>query len=194
MYPWSIRDGSVIWLAEGLPLAQKCRCIPVWKCRLLPVGGRHILGRWNFENGLVLSRENYFLRVLIFDMAFDPSQFILYLNEWKVLICLNERCKHALSPDGVALHLRTFHKDIYDLQIRRRITDYTNTLALIHPSEIQIPMNTPSPIEGLGIHQGWKCKTCLEVGPVFDAAHDHCKREHNWKSTNGIHIYIIYWS
>ena len=148
---------------------------PSMEMSITSCGRPPYIGMSKFENGLVLSRENYFLHVLVHDMAFDPSQFVLYLDEWKVLICLNERCKHALSPDGVALHLRTFHKDIYDLQIRRRITDYTNTLALIHPSEIQIPMNIPSPIEGLQIHQGWKCKTCFEVGPIFDAAQDHCK-------------------
>ena len=35
------------------------------------------IGMSKFENGLVLSRENYFLHVLVHDMAFDPSQFVL---------------------------------------------------------------------------------------------------------------------
>lgn len=124
-------------------------------------------------------------------MALDPTQLVLYLEEWKVLICLNEHCRHALTSDGVALHFRTFHKDVYGLSIRKQIVDYSNSLVLIRPFEVHIPVNGPLPIEGLRIHHGWKCTRCYDVGPVFDARREHSKREHNWNSLEGIvHIHI----
>jgi len=118
-------------------------------------------------------------------MAVDTSDYVLYLEDRKVLICLNEGCKHALTPNGIALHFRTFHKDAYDLRVRRQIMDYANSLTLSHPSEVRVPMDVTTPIEGLRIHNGWQCTQCSDVGPVFEAARGHCTREHNWSSTRG---------
>lgn len=119
-------------------------------------------------------------------MAFDPSKYVLYLEQWRVLICLHENCKFGLTPDGIGLHLRRHHKDIYDLSLRRNIQLYAKTLLLLAPFEVISPTNVPYPIQGLKIWSGWRCRVCFVVGPESGGAEPHCRAKHGWRNWQSI--------
>lgn len=119
-------------------------------------------------------------------MAFDASNYVFYSEEWKVLICLHEDCKHCLTPNGIWLHFQRYHTEAYNLQVRRQIKSYAETLALVHPSEILVPRDMPPPIKGLRVWNGWQCLECFKVGPVKGGAIQHCRTEHGWTDSRGI--------
>jgi hypothetical protein len=118
-------------------------------------------------------------------MAFDMSKYVQYLEDWQVLICLHEDCKYCLKSNGVERHFRRTHGDIYDLHTRQEIRQYAATSTLCQPLDIVVPRNTPPPIPGLKVWNGWQCKQCFKVGPVADRGKDHCENEHGWKSGQG---------
>ena len=124
-------------------------------------------------------------REIHFTMAFDASNYVLYLEEWKVAICLHDKCGYGISPKGIAAHLRVHHRDCYDLQLRRRIESFVNQLDLMAPSKIKPPMNIPPPIPGLKIIDGWQCRECNGVGMKTSGAIKHCRKEHGWSSSKG---------
>lgn len=118
-------------------------------------------------------------------MAFDPSKYVLYLENWQAVVCLHEDCKYCMMPNGIELHLRRHHKTVYSLELRRQIQSYTKRLILVHPSAINIPMNMPLPIEGLKVWNGWQCKKCFKVGPGKTGGKEHCRGQHGWTSLQG---------
>jgi len=118
-------------------------------------------------------------------MALEISKYVLYLEEWKALVCLNEKCRHCLVPTSVGRHLRTHHKGCYDLQLRQGIERYVNQLTLVNPSDVTPPMNIPPPIMGLKVLKGWQCQRCHRVGVEINGAIVHCRAEHEWTSSKG---------
>ena len=86
--------------------------------------------------------------------SFEAFKYVLYLEEWKVFICLHEKCRHCLSPESIARHMQKYHQVIYDRSLHRQIVKYAKTLNLCLLSEIEVPTNTPPPIPGLKIHKG----------------------------------------
>ena len=118
-------------------------------------------------------------------MAFNASEYMQYLEDWQVLICLHEDCRYCLKSNGIDRHFQRTHDDIYDLRTRQQIVRYAATLTLCQPSDIIVPRNTPSSIPGLKIHNGWQCKQCFKVGSIADRGKKHCENEHDWKSGQG---------
>lgn len=118
-------------------------------------------------------------------MDFDASQYVLYLEDWQVLICLHESCQYCLMPNGIRRHFQRHHSSIYELSLRKQIGRYAETLTLREPFDIVLPTNTPAPIPGLKIWNGWQCTVCFKVGPVIDGGKQHCENEHGWKSGQG---------
>lgn len=118
-------------------------------------------------------------------MAFDLNKYVLYLDEWKVLICLHEKCQYALTSEGIWNHYMRHHKASYDLCLRRQIMSYVNELQLTSPSEIIAPTNIPAPISGLRVWKGWRCNVCSKVGAVINGASMkvHCRDAHGWTSS-----------
>ena len=118
-------------------------------------------------------------------MAFDTSQYVLYLEDWQVLICLDENCRYCLISNGIQRHFQRYHANIYDLSFRKQIGRYANTLTLCRPCDIMIPTNTPLSIPGLKIWNGWQCTECFKVDPMMDDRKQHCENNHDWKSSQG---------
>jgi Orsellinic acid/F9775 biosynthesis cluster protein D len=118
-------------------------------------------------------------------MASEISKYVLYLEGWKVLVCLNDKCGHCLVPTSVGRHLRIHHKGCYDLQLRQRIEQYASQLRLAEPSDVRSPIDTPPPIEGLKVLKGWRCQRCHRVGVEINGAILHCRKEHEWTSSKG---------
>ena len=118
-------------------------------------------------------------------MAFDASKYVLYLENWQVLICLHENCRYCLIPNGTKRHFQRRHSTIYELSLRKQIEGYAETLTLCQPSDIVVPMNTPPPIPGLKIWNGWQCTVCFKVGPAMDGGNQHCTDKHGWKTGRG---------
>jgi len=118
-------------------------------------------------------------------MNFNTSKYVQYLEDQQVVICLHEECKHCLTPNGVELHFQWYHSGIYDLHTRQQIVRFAATLALCQPSDVIVPMNTPPPIPGLKIWDGWQCKECFKAGPIADRGEEHCEKEHGWKPGQG---------
>jgi len=120
-------------------------------------------------------------------MAFDASEYIQYLEDWQVLICLHEKCRYCLKSNGVELHFQRYHGSIYDLHIRQEIKQYAATLTLCQPLDIVVPTNVPPSIPGLKVWKnGWQCKVCFKVGYAMDGGRQHCKNIHGWKSGQGM--------
>lgn len=105
-------------------------------------------------------------------------KYVLHLDQWKVLICLHDRCNYALVPQGISRHLKKHHGEHYDLQLRREIVSYSEGVALVSPSEIDTPVDVPPPIEGLRIMDGWRCKNCSKVGQAIGGGVEHCRKAH----------------
>ena len=116
---------------------------------------------------------------ITFLMAFDASKYVQYLEDWQVLICLHEKCKYCLTPNGMELHFQRYHNDIYDLHTRQQIVRHAATLRLCQPSDIVIPTNMPPSIKGLRLWKnGWQCKERFKVGYAVGGAKQHCESIH----------------
>lgn len=120
-------------------------------------------------------------------MAFNASDYVMYLEDWNVLVCIHHKCGYGLHSSGIGLHLRTYHKDCYDLALRQQIQRYAEQLQLVGPLDIVTPTNMPLPIPGLKVENGWQCKECGRTGAREGGAMKHCRTKHGWTSLKGIH-------
>src|SRR5579864_9525391 len=125
----------------------------------------------------------FFQQMTMMMTSIDLLDYVLYLEEWRVLVCLNEKCRCGMAPDYITRHLQSHHKESYDLNIRQQIERHSRTLNLSSPSQITIPRNRPVPIDGLKIWNGWRCKACSKVGPLMEGAIEHCRKEHSWRAS-----------
>ena len=73
-------------------------------------------------------------------MAFDSGKYVLFFEEWKVLVCLNEKRQHGILAKSIGLHMQRHHQVIYDLILRQQIGQYATALDLCQPSEIKTPI------------------------------------------------------
>lgn len=121
-------------------------------------------------------------------MSSEVFKHVLYLKDWKVLVCLHETCQCGLSPKSVFRHFQTCHKDVCELSLRQEIAKYAETLGLADPSTVTSPnlTNFSSPITGLKTwSRGWQCRQCHKCGPIESGAEKHCKQTHEWSEAQG---------
>ena len=118
-------------------------------------------------------------------MEFNASKYVLYLEEWHVLVCLHENCKYGLTPTGIKLHFQRHHKDTYSLHIRQALERYAETLQLIEPSKINIPTGLLAPIQGLKVVPGLQCNECKEASTSEVRIKKHCRDKHRWTKAKG---------
>lgn len=113
----------------------------------------------------------------------DVSQYFRYLSEYKALICMSE-CHFCLRPNGVRRHLQDYHNHI-PLSTRQKLCTYANGLSLSDPSEIQLPSNPISLIEGLKELEGVRCISCSAVELKDRKMKRHCEDAHGWSPEQG---------
>ena len=142
-----------------------------------------VIDKSNFDR--LLDLEDRFNWRNFFIMTFDASKYVLYLEDWQVLICLHEDCRYCLKSNGVQRHFQRHHASIYDLSLRKQIERYAEALTLCQPCDIVVPTNTPPSIPGLKVWNGWQCTECFKVGPVMNDRKQHCENSHSWKSLQG---------
>jgi hypothetical protein len=74
------------------------------------------------------------------------NTYVTYNAQYKVLICREHM--YGVNPDHLSRHLRDSHKSI-PLAMRNAIVDYSKTLDLAAPENIDVVGETAHAIEGL---------------------------------------------
>ena len=119
-------------------------------------------------------------------MSSEVFKHVLYLEDWKVLVCSHETCQHGLSPKSIFRHFQTYHKHICELSLRQEIAKYAETLNLAHPSTVAAATDSQNPIANLKTWtEGWQCSQCHKCGPIKSGGKKHCKETHNWTEAQG---------
>jgi hypothetical protein len=113
------------------------------------------------------------------------NDYVTYNADYKVLICRSHR--YGIAPDFIERHLRQYHKGI-PLPTRQTIVDYSKTLDLAAPEDIEIPSEAGQPIKELSIVDGFQCvyDDCSELCGTYGSMKEHCKRNHGWLAAAGV--------
>src|SRR5438034_192632 len=70
-------------------------------------------------------------------LLLSPMSLLHHLSAFRVLVCKAPICKHALRPGGIADHLLGKHK--ISSKMRKPFLDYTATLDIVGPEDVQNP-------------------------------------------------------
>src|SRR5216117_4404906 len=115
--------------------------------------------------------------------------YFQYLPEYKVLYCSATSCQYCLLP-GKALgrHLTEQH-DIKGLQ-KKQLLAWIDTLSLVEPDKLRLPVIGSLPIPELPIHYGFTCaigssESCFELSLSQKIVEVHLNRVHSWKGRDG---------
>jgi hypothetical protein len=115
-------------------------------------------------------------------MTESIDQYVTYIPEYKVILCQSH--KYCLVPGGVKRHFRDYHKNI-TWRIKKAIIDYSATLDLIDPTEVQVPIYM---VKGLKIYEdGYQClhQSCghcaATEGSIRQHYRSHNIQQENWK-------------
>lgn len=123
-------------------------------------------------------------------MEYELSLYVLYLEDWRVLVCMHDKCQCGIVPEFVARHFREHHRHTYELPVRQAIERYAKTLDLSPPSEIEHQNQFSREIAGLKVWNGWRCNECLKCGPIETGGEVHCKKNHRWTNRQGERTYM----
>ena len=82
------------------------------------------------------------------------EQHIIYLAEFKAIVC--RQCQYGISKDGLRKHFFREHEQLR-LNVRKELEKYVETLDLLEPPKVQVPMREIKPIEELKIQEGFIC-------------------------------------
>ena len=112
-----------------------------------------------------------------------------YLPQYEVLYCSATSCQYCLLP-GKALgrHLTEQHS-IKGLQ-KKQLLAWIDTLSLVEPDKLNIPIASSLPIPELPIHDGFTCtmggfESCSELSSSQKVVEMHLNRVHSWKRKHG---------
>ena len=78
------------------------------------------------------------------------SSYISYLPDYHTFICLSYQCYISLINNGVRLHFRGKHKSI-PLRIHNEIIEYPESISLVNPKDVTLPLMDIELIEGLEV-------------------------------------------
>ena len=111
--------------------------------------------------------------------------YVTYNAQYKVLICREHM--YGVNPDHLSRHLRDSHKSI-PLAMRNAIVDYSKTLDLAAPENIDVVGETVHAIESLTVVDGYQCTyyDCSELRSTDGSMKEHCKKEHGWLTVTGV--------
>jgi hypothetical protein len=117
---------------------------------------------------------------------FDPQEYLIYLQEYQLLICIT--CKHTLSSSGIPRHLQIFHKIIPN-PIRQKLIEYASTLLLKDESTVRVPTEAIPAIPYLATPiEGFRCTICTSIfSRTEKGIRKHCQRAHGWLTAHGIY-------
>jgi hypothetical protein len=106
---------------------------------------------------------------------------LIQLNpSYKVLICLGERCRCAVSPGAVSDHLRRKHQVPTDL--RKQVDRYIEKFPFPYDySTIPLPVDGSAPQPIIPINDGFKCEECMFKTRDRSNIRKHANKEHNKK-------------
>jgi len=112
-----------------------------------------------------------------------PTALLLSLPEYRILICQALTCQHALRPDGIADHLLAAHKIF--AKARKPYLEYTTSLDIVGPADVQDPESGGPPIQGLRLHDGQVCRVCGYITTGKKYIEKHANQEHGWVKKQG---------
>jgi len=118
----------------------------------------------------------------------DISEYLIFLPKEQVLVCGS--CKYALSSEGVHRHFQRTHKAI-PLQVRKKLVDYTKTLSLCSPNNVEIPTGISHGFDCLKLIKGFCCSTCGELCGTELCMKEHWKK-HGPKQSNAIDLFTLF--
>ena len=116
------------------------------------------------------------------------SQYVKYIPEYQVLVCIQHG--HCMNPgSGIKNHFQEYHQAI-PIEMRKRIIEFGNSVSLMAPNEIAIPVWDGKPIDGLKvIENGFRCifEDCegfVTTSP--GVIKKHCRNAHGCDPNKGI--------
>src|SRR5436190_11465279 len=101
----------------------------------------------------------------------SPMSLLHHLSAFRVLVCKAPTCKHALRPGGIADYLLGKHK--ISSKMRKPFLDYTATLDIVGPEDVQNPENGSFWIQELCL-----C-ICDRENVTFSRLHQSKPRSHS---------------
>src|SRR5215510_9147131 len=83
---------------------------------------------------------------LIFGIKMNPNEYLIYVSEYKVLICRS--CEYCLQPGGLYRHFQSEHKEV-PINIRKALVEYADSLNVVKPMDVRYPIQQINVIPGL---------------------------------------------
>lgn len=103
-----------------------------------------------------------------------------HLPEYGVLLCTICEESYCLPLNGIAEHLRDFHKDVLTKKQRGTLVKYSKTLELLSPKKVLIPQKERGPVPGLHKIHGFECLECNILLGTPESMRKHCGYKHEW--------------
>ena len=102
--------------------------------------------------------------------------YLLYNRQYKVVICHQHH--YAIPQRWIRRYFQRYHKET-PLETCNAIETYVAELDLLPPEEIELPQDMV-PVNGLTIHNGYKClyDHCSELVGTEGSIVQHCKVNH----------------
>jgi superfamily II DNA helicase RecQ len=119
------------------------------------------------ETGLKITTEN-------------ASQFLEYLEVYRILICVT----HCCAVSNLADHLSKNHRGTK--KERGEVVKQYRSLALYHAKDVALPPPLGQPFPALGKPQrAFICREteCQHISTNRDGIRIHCNKQHGWKSS-----------
>ena len=117
-------------------------------------------------------------------LLLSPMSLLHRLSAFRVLVCKAPTCKHALRPGGIADHLLGKHK--ISSKMRKPFLDYTATLDIVGPEDVQNPENGSFWIQELRLHKGHVCHICGYITTSKAYIEIHVNKKHGWIKKQGV--------
>ena len=109
-----------------------------------------------------------------------PLAHLIHLNaEFKVLVCLGNSCRKAISLVGIIEHLCKVYNE--KPNIRRQVQEYINQFPFKYNyATVQLPVDKLGPQPIIQVVDGFQCKDCL----LFKTWNRDAIRKHSNKVYN----------
>lgn len=105
------------------------------------------------------------------------DSYVTYNPQLRILICRDHG--YAIKPSFIARHFQDEHNSI-PLVTRQAIIEYSKTLALNDPGDMDTPANASLPIREIRIRDGLECDNCGFSCQGLETMKSHCRRNHAW--------------
>jgi hypothetical protein len=105
------------------------------------------------------------------------SRYLRWDAEYQLAICV--ACESGLPSTGILRHMSEDHKETWSAH-RKELKIYVDSLTLLPPNELALPIGICEAVEGIAVKDGWICgwEGCTVAGVSRDWVVKHCVNAH----------------